>query len=312
MKLSRRPMLAVLPAVALAGSMLTAPVAGAQSSLPIPEDLLGSASGSLNLGSLGGDSCGTEVVTPEGAEGAGWTTPGDETPATIEEVTDHTSAGALVFGPDSEEKKGTSLYKASGKKLETILDAEGQLSSPLTFDYTSEGQAPALQIRLRDASVANWGTPNINFATIVWSPAASDGSWKKAEPKADAAEWWITRDVLDADGTEVHAQGPSNLTTLDKLVELNPNATIIEYGVQKTQENNENNVAIDNFTFECVTTDFEKEAPAAPAPTGPDFGSLALGGGLALAAALAVGGGAFAIQNGLIQLPPELAAMLPQ
>ncbi|HJE89701.1 MAG TPA: hypothetical protein K8V11_01655, partial [Dietzia timorensis] len=72
MKINRRPLLAIIPAAALAGSMLTAPVAGAQSSLPIPEDLLGSASGSLDLGSLGGDPCGEKVVTPNNL--GGWYT----------------------------------------------------------------------------------------------------------------------------------------------------------------------------------------------------------------------------------------------
>lgn len=84
MKINRRPLLAIIPAAALAGSMLTAPVAGAQSSLPT--DAFGSFTGSL--GSSGEEAPGecvaeTEVVTPEIFEAAGWSTPGDETPAEI-------------------------------------------------------------------------------------------------------------------------------------------------------------------------------------------------------------------------------------
>ena len=312
MKLSRRPMLAVLPAVALAGSMLTAPVAGAQSSLPIPEDLLGSASGSLNLGSLGGDTCGTEVVNPDNLDASGWFTPQDENkPSFVEDEDAPLGNGALAL---AHHEKGTSLYKKSGAPLSSLLTADGQVA--MNYQFKSSGQAPALQIRLLGANVKGTNGEDNGFATIVWSPEPGDAdTWTDAKAP-ESAEFWVTREILDEAGEEVEIpRGEQH--TLKELVEAltagdGSDATVSEYGVQQTKENSATGVAVDQFVFGCETTDFEKSAPAAPAPTGPDFGSLALGGGLALAAALAVGGGAFAIQNGMIQLPPELAAMLPQ
>lgn len=324
MKLNRRPLLAIIPAVALAGSMLTAPVAGAQSSLPIPEDLIGSASGSLNLGSLGGDPCGEKIVTPGNM--GGWSTPDDENKATIVATTDDGfGTGVLETKPHA---KGTSLYKAAGNvPASSLLNDKGE-AKPISFQYKGEGQAPALQIRVLGANVVGKADDGAGpfektkdgFATIAWSPKDGTTQWQKAD--ANDSQFWVSRAIvkdpndLDADGK---VKGGDNLLlkrgerkSLKDIVKiLGEKAVISEYGVQQTKDNETETIQVDDFVFGCETTDFEKEAPKEDAPTVPDFGSLALGGGLALAAALAVGGGAWAIQNGMIQLPPELAALLP-
>ena len=141
------------------------------------------------------------------------------------------------------------------------------------------------------------------------------------EQVSESEEFWVTKSIAGEDETSYEdALLRGERTTLKEIIAMNPEANLDHVGVQKTRENTTPNTYVDNFLFGCETTDFEVTPPAdddddddsnvAPAP-GPDFGSLALGGGLALAAALAVGGGAFAIQNGMIQLPPELAALLP-
>ena len=324
MKLNRRPLLAIIPAAALAGSMLTAPAAGAQSSLPIPEELLGSASGSLNLGSLGEDPCGEKVVTPDNM--GGWATPGDENKAEIVATTDEGfGTGVLEMKPDAE--KGTSLYKrANNVPLTSLLDDSDEVK-PISYKYKGEGQAPALQIRVLGANIVDSPTGNPpytkstnGFATIVWSPAAGTDAWQTADATGD--QFWVTRTIVedpaavDEEAKELEAGNDVLLKrgerrTLKEIIGLLGEGTVIEsYGVQQTKDNSTPTTQVDNFVFGCETTDFEKEAPEAPAP-GPDFGSLAIGGGLALAAALAIGGGAFALQNGMIQLPPELAALLP-
>lgn len=322
MKINRRPLLAIIPAAALAGSMLTAPVAGAQSSLPVPEDLLGSASGSLDLGSLGGGTCGTQVVTPANLETSGWFTPADENEPTFTDDEDAPLGdGALAFEQD---EAGTSLYKKSGVLLASILSESGDVA--MNYQFKSSGQAPALQIRILDGNVqGNDGETN-GFATIVWSPSPGEpGKWTDAKV-SEAKNFWVTRPVLKKDSNEVWLNRGEEASLKEIVEHLNGNdkdAKVSEYGVQQTKENTATGVAVDQFVFGCETTDFEpkpvvdddNEDPATGGFFGslenPDFGSLALGGGLALAAALAVGGGAFAIQNGMIQLPPELAALLP-
>lgn len=317
MKLNRRPLLAIIPAAALAGSMLTAPVAGAQSSLPIPEDLIGSASGSLNLGSLGGDPCGEKIVTPGNM--GGWSTPPDENAATIVETTDDGfGSGVLEMKPNAE--KGTSLYKAAGKvPVSTLLNDTGE-ANPISFQYKGEGQAPALQIRVLGANIVDgpaegpYTKSKDGFATIVWSPEPGKAEWQKAD--ATGGDFWVTRTIVKdpnvlETGDNVLLKRSERKSLKEIVNILGENAVISEYGVQQTKDNKTPTTQVDDFVFGCETTDFEKEAPKGDAPTEPNFGSLALGGGLALAAALAVGGGAWAIQNGMIQLPPELAALLP-
>ena len=322
MKFSRMPLLAAVPAALLAGSMLSAPVAGAQSSLPTPEDLLGSASGSLDLGSLGGDDCGTEVVNPDNLEASGWFTPGDENkPSFAADADAPLGDGALAL---AQHDKGTSLYKKSGAPLSSLLTADGQVA--MNYQFKSSGQAPALQIRVLGANVkGNSETETNGFATIVWSPAEGEaGKWTDAKA-SEAKNFWVTRPVLNKDNGEVWLERGKEASLKEIVEHLNGNgkaATVSEYGVQQTKENSATGVAVDQFVFGCETTDFEaaiEPGDDEDVPGGflgslqnPDVGSLALGGGLALAAALTVGGGAFAIQNGLIQLPPELAAMLPQ
>ena len=328
MKINRRPLLAIIPAAALAGSMLTAPVAGAQSSLPIPEDLLGSASGSLDLGSLGGDPCGEKVVTPNNM--GGWDTPDDENEAKIVPSADVDveafGSGVLEMKPDA--SQGTSLYKdAKNVPVSSLLDENGA-AKPISYQYKGEGQAPALQIRVLGANVVNGpsdGSPEYTvsddgFATIVWSPAGGTDQWQTATAP-DTADFWVTRTIVKdpqdvVEGGNLGAENDVVLkrgdrATLEEIVDmLGEQAVISAYGVQQTKDNKTPTTQVDDFVFGCETTDFEVDSKET-APVGPDFGSLALGGGLALAAALAVGGGAFAIQNGMIQLPPELAALLP-
>ena len=87
---------------------------------------------------------------------------------------------------------------------------------------------------------------------------------------------------------------------------MNPVAVVTEYGVQKTRDNTAENVAIDNFTFGCETTNFElpAEDDLLGSVTGSldgDTGSLAVGGLLAVGAGVAAA--VFAAQNGLIQIP---------
>lgn len=324
MKLNRRPLLAIIPAVALAGSMLTAPVAGAQSSF-LPEDVIGDVMGSVGSSEEDDSEAPVtpapcdkiEVVNSQSAEG--WSTPGDETAAEFRALANGAEKNAPAgpgglffpdFDPNATPKKpGTSLYKKVNKPLKDLLDADGKVSTDIGFSYYSDGTAPALQLRITGAS----GVADNGFATIVLSPENSDKAWKKLTPDTvkTSDKFWVTKDIKDAEG-EVVLKRQTQTATLAEIIALNPGATLQHVGVQKTQENKTANTYVDNFVFGCETTNFEA------APDGffgslenPDFGSLALGGGLALAAALAVGGGAWAIQNGMIQLPPELAALLP-
>lgn len=225
------------------GSALVAPMAGAQGS-------------SLPGSSAPADTCGESIVTPSGLAAAGWGTPGDETPATIAAVTDapeDVGPAALVFGVQDPEKPGVSMYKdAGGMKLAELLGEDGELL--LNFDYTTEGQAPALQIRLLDASVQGDEGETNGFATITWSPDAGTGDWQSADA-SESDQFWVTRPVVDEDGDVVLPR--QNRTTLANIIDLNPDATITGVGVQKTRDNAAESVAIDNFVFGCETTNFE-------------------------------------------------------
>ncbi|HJC59282.1 MAG TPA: hypothetical protein H9755_02965 [Candidatus Dietzia intestinigallinarum] len=301
MKSFGRVVVAASAAVAFtAGSAVVAPVVGAA---PGSADLLGS----LGTGSLGGDSCGEHVVTSVNEEGSAWSTPTDETPAVIDEAPTGAPDGvgdyALTFPTDTE--NGTSLYKnANRKKLSELVGEDGDLR--MNFDYSTDGQAPALQIRLNDASLADSEEDEAGyedgFATIVWSPKPAEG-WAEANPD-ESNQFWVTRDLKGADGGEPVERGKR--MTLKEIVALNPVAVVTEYGVQKTRDNTAENVAIDNFTFGCETTNFElpAEDDLLGSVTGSldgDTGSLAVGGLLAVGAGVAAA--VFAAQNGLIQIP---------
>ena len=258
MKTFGRVVVAASAAVAFtAGSAFVAPVVGAA---PGSADLLGS----LGTGSLGtapgGPECGEHIVTPSTLEGSGWFTPGDENPAVIAEAPEGAPAtvgkSALTFATHV---KGTSLYKnANRKKLSELVGADGDLR--MNFDYSTDGKAPALQIRLNNANLhddEDRAGSDIGFATIVWSPPAAE-DWSIADP-GDDDQFWVTRTLEGEDGEPI----PSNTRmTLDEIIDLNPDAVVTEYGVQKTRDNTAENVAIDNFTLGCETTDFELEAEA--------------------------------------------------
>lgn len=227
-----------------AGAALSAPVAGAQSSLP--------------GGSLGGDNCGEQVVTPETLEDSGWFTPEDENAAEIGAVDgapESVGAAALTL-----ESSGTSLYKNADETPLAELLRDGEDLVPVSFEYTSGGQAPALQIRLNEANLHESETgsgSDIGFATIVWSPPQAEG-WETADP-GDDGQFWVTRALEGPDGEAI----PRNTEmTLDEIIDLNPDAVVTEYGVQKTTDNTASDVAIDNFTLGCETTNFELDADA--------------------------------------------------
>lgn len=244
-----------------AGATLLAPVAGAQS------EILSGA-----LGSTGSDNCGTEVVTPKNQDAAGWGSPDDENTAKIaavEGAPESVGEAALTFDTDA---SGTSLYKFGNKvKLsELLLDDKGDLV-PISYEYHSNGQAPALQIRLNDASLhaddADEDGYEDGFATIVWSPSRSDGTWRKATP-ANTDQYWVSRTLKDADGNPI-ARGKR--MTLKEIIALNPNAVVTDYGIQKTRDNASEGAAIDNFQLGCVTTNFELRTKE---ESGGIFGSL--------------------------------------
>lgn len=234
-----------------AGAALSAPVAGAQSSLPT--DSLG--------GSLGGESCGTEVVTPENQEASGWSSPGDENSAVIaavEDAPEHIGDAALTFETDG---TGTSLYKNADRAPLAELLRDGEDLAPLSFDYTSNDQAPALQIRLHEASLADTEEGadgyDVGFATIVWSPPAADGtSWQTAAP-GDSEDFWVTRHLAGADGAPIPR---GERMSLQEIIDLNPDAVVTDYGVQKTRDNDSPGAMVDNFTLGCEVTNFELEA----------------------------------------------------
>lgn len=246
-----------------AGAALSAPVAGAQSSLPT--DSLG--------GSLGGETCGTEVVTPENQEASGWSSPDDENSAAIaavEDAPEHIGDAALGFETDD---SGTSLYKNANETALTDLLLNGEELVPISFDYTSNGQAPALQIRLNDASLhedEDRAGSDVGFATIVWSPPAADGTaWQNAAP-GDSEDFWVTRDLAGADG-ELIPRGER--MSLREIIDLNADAVVTDYGIQKTRENDSPGAMVDNFTLGCETTNFELEAEDTGS-LGDAFGSL--------------------------------------
>lgn len=243
-----------------AGATLLTPAAGAQASIP-----LRSISGTSDT------ECGEQIVAPETLADADWFTPSDEVPAEIAAVAGAPSdvgAAALTLPTSDLSTGGSSLYKnADRMPLAELLD-DGELL--MNFDYTTEGQAPALQIRLHDANLAdseaNAAGYNLGFASITWSPAAGDGTWKKADP-AGSDEFWVTRKLNNGEDGEI-ARGKK--MSLQKIIELNPNAVVIEYGVQKTKENKAANVAIDNFTFGCQSTNSELEADVEDEPEDKD------------------------------------------
>lgn len=267
----------VAGAASLALVLGTAGTAAAQSSL-----------GSLDTGSLGSSngeaapSCATNVLATA-ADHEGWDTPEDETPAEFAELQDAATTGApagpgaLAFPDDVAPNYGTSLYKAVGAPLKSLVDADGNLT-PIGFSYFSDDSAPALQLRITKASYydfsavdavpapAGEGThfPN-GFATIVFSPANSDKKWKTLTPEqvAESADFWVTKSIAGTDGVR---DGAPLLRTerasLKDIIAMNPDAQLDAIGVQKTRENDAQNTYIDNFVFGCETTDFEKVAPA--------------------------------------------------
>lgn len=247
-----------------AGAALSAPVAGAQSSLPT--DSLG--------GSLGGETCGTEVVTPENQEASGWSSPDDENSAAIaavEDAPEHIGDAALEFESN---EAGTSLYKNANETALTDLLLNGEELVPISFDYTSNGQAPALQIRLNgaslDASESDEDGYDVGFATIVWSPEAADGTtWQEATP-GNTDQYWVTRSLSDGEGGVVER---GERMTLQQIIDLNADAVVTDYGIQKTRDNTSPGAAIDNFTLGCETTNFELEAEDTGS-LGDAFGSL--------------------------------------
>ena len=237
-----------------AGAALAAPVAGAQSSLP--------------GGSLGGDSCGEQVVTPETLEDSGWFTPEDEIAAEIAAVdgaSEAVGAAALTL-----ESSGSSLYKSADEAPLAELLRNGDSLVPLSFDYTSSGQAPALQVRLNGANLAeseSGAGSDIGFATIVWSPPATTDTWATADPADDDGSFWVTRALEGENGEDIPRYTEM---TLDEIIDLNPDAVVTEYGVQKTGDNTATGVAADNFTLGCESTNFELVEEEAPGL----FGSL--------------------------------------
>ena len=69
--------------------------------------------------------------------------------------------------------------------------------------------------------------------------------------------FWVTRAIEGEDGKTIPR---STKMTLDQIIDLNPDAVVTDYGVQKTRDNTATNVAVDNFTLGCEVTNFELEA----------------------------------------------------
>lgn len=199
------------------------------------------------------------TVTPSTLAAEGWSTPSDETAATIaavENAPERVGAAALTF---SDTDDGASLYKnADRMALEDLM--EGEEVVDLSYDYVSDGQAPALQIRLEGADLADSESESagydIGFATIVHSPEDSNGVWMTADP-GEASEFWVTRALKGEDG-EVIPRG--TMMTFEEILELNWPAVVTEYGVQQTRDNDAANVAVDNFTVACEIANFELDS----------------------------------------------------
>src|SRR5699024_504642 len=173
-----------------------------------------------------------------------------------------TAALTLEEGPEN----GTSLYKyAERMPLDELLEDGAPV--PMSYQYTSDGQAPALQIRLNGASVPE-AEYRARLATSGRRRARGGGTRREADP-ADSGQVWATRDIADADGEAVLPRGER--TTLEEIVGMHPDAVVTEYGVQKPRDNTPEGVAIDDFTFGCETTDFE---PDADEEDGGPLGSL--------------------------------------
>lgn len=253
--------------------------AGTASAVGSLDGLLGGGS----LGSLGGEQCGTTAVTQDDLVVLGddereadvpagtWYTPSDENPAAIQAADDDArGTGVLGFGQDG---AGTSLYQASDLKLKGLKDLD-----KIEYTYTaidgdsSVSNTPALQIRILNAPTEG------GFATIVWSPKASDGAWGIANPTANSEDgtFWVTRTLNSGEENEI-AKGQR--TTLDNIIGAAPEADILGIGVQQTRDNDSTGVAVNTFTVGCETTDFELEEPEAGGSLAGIFGSLeSLGG----------------------------------
>ncbi|WP_182348780.1 hypothetical protein [Tomitella gaofuii] len=228
-------------------------------------------SGALGSAGAPGTSCGTTVVTPD-TPGL-WSTPGDEHGPGFAEVEGAPlGTGALTLENNSQ---GTSFYRTVGAPLADLVDDSGTLTD-IAYDYTATNEAtpaasntPALQLRVTGASTVD--ESGVHFATIVWSPAPSEGEWTTATP-GDSDQFWVTRDIVDDAGEVVLARGAK--TTLAQIVELNPDATLEQIGIQQTKENQSTDVAVDNFVFGCEVTDFELTGADAGGSLAGLFGSL--------------------------------------
>ena len=267
MKFSRRSMLAVAPVVALAGSALSAPVAGAQSVE------MGSLSPEAIQGSIMGQSCAlATTATKDGVEGNSYA--------------DVSSRTGVV------EEKDKAYFRVDG------WGGTGGQNSRIAFATEKPLKNVKITLKLDDKLKevkAHDPQPELGIAVGKYSLTA--------EPKVGV-------DIRE----KVTEKIEGNTITLT-IPEVPANGSL-GYSYSSTTGapgQGEKVVNAASLTGEGLAeAGFCEDTPGALGSVpSPDLGSLAIGGGLAIAAALAAGGGAWAVQNGLIQLPPELAAMLP-
>ena len=268
MKFSRKSLLAALPAAALAGSMLSAPVAGAQS-----VDM-GSLSPEAIQGSIMGQECSVATTaTKEGVEGNAYADVTSRTGGVEEEDKAYFRLDGWG-GPDGQNAR---IAFASEKPLKNVT---------ITLK---------LDEKLDEIKAAS-PQPELGIAVGKFS--------LRSDPRVGV-------DIRD----EVDEAIEGNTITL-KIDEVPANGSLGFTYTSTTPAPGEGERIVNaaSLTGEGLAeAGFCEDTPGVfgSMPI-PDLGSLGLGGGLALAAALAVGGGAWAVQNGMVQLPPEIAALLPQ
>ncbi|MCC4306246.1 hypothetical protein [Rhodococcus sp. 3-2] len=127
------------------------------------------------------------------------------------------------------------------------------------FSERAVTTSAAFQLRLT-------GTTNPadnGFATLVWVPSQNGASVTDVAVKHGNIQnglWWSTRTIGGA------AKGVP--TSLDAIVDANPDATVEHYGVSVGTGSSASNVFVDAVTFNGCTTNFAKKDAEPETSTG--------------------------------------------
>lgn len=206
---------------------------------------LGSVTGSLG-GLFGSQDEGcNEYVTGQSLEG--WSAPKDEIAAEF-------TAEGLKFV--NTEAKGAALYKNAEMVDLNTLKAD---DFSFTYQVAADNYAPALQVRVLDASQEYSKFEN-GFATLVWAPEVDEaeaGKWVTVtgEELLKSSDWWMTGKNTTRD-------------TFANIAKANPEAKVEQVGLQLWRSAKISTALVSEFTYKDCTSTFT------PAPAAGSLGSL--------------------------------------